>query len=83
MISRWSARFPIASRSWYSGRIVEIGPTDDVLRRPRHPYTSALLRAVPDLEGRAAIVGIAGQAPDPQHRPQGCAFAPRCGAGDG
>jgi peptide/nickel transport system ATP-binding protein len=49
----------------YSGRIVEIGPTGDVLARPRHPYTSRLLLAVPDLEGKRAMVGIPGHAPSP------------------
>lgn len=64
----------------YAGRIVEMGPVDAVLRRPRHPYTRALVRAVPDLDSKAAIRGIPGQAPDPGDRPVGCSFAPRCGA---
>ncbi|HVJ40203.1 MAG TPA: ABC transporter ATP-binding protein [Dongiaceae bacterium] len=62
----------------YAGHIVEIGPVRRVLQQPEHPYTRALIRAVPDLEGRAVIQGISGQAPDPRHRPAGCAFAPRC-----
>jgi peptide/nickel transport system ATP-binding protein len=62
----------------YSGRIVEIGPAEAVLRRPRHPYTTRLLMAVPDLEGRRQAQGIPGHAPSPLHRPPGCAFAPRC-----
>lgn len=62
----------------YAGRIVELGPTGRVLRQPFHPYTSALIDAVPDLDRRTAIAGIAGQAPEPARRPRGCAFAGRC-----
>ncbi|OLB79708.1 MAG: peptide ABC transporter ATP-binding protein [Actinobacteria bacterium 13_2_20CM_2_71_6] len=62
----------------YSGRIVESGPAEDVLRTPRHPYTTRLLMAVPDLDGRREMRGVPGQAPAPARRPPGCAFAPRC-----
>ena len=62
----------------YSGRIVELGPAPTVLRWPRHPYTTRLLMAVPDLDGRREAHGIPGYAPSPLHRPSGCAFAPRC-----
>jgi peptide/nickel transport system ATP-binding protein len=62
----------------YAGRIVEIGPAQAVLRAPRHPYTTRLLMAVPDLDGRRQARGIPGQAPSPLRRPPGCAFAPRC-----
>jgi peptide/nickel transport system ATP-binding protein len=62
----------------YAGRIVERGPRDVIFARARHPYTRRLLRAVPDLEGRRAVVGIGGRAPLPGHRPSGCFFAPRC-----
>jgi phosphonate C-P lyase system protein PhnK len=64
----------------YAGRVVESGPVAALLRRPRHPYTQALLSAVP----RAGIVrqplaSIPGQPPLLSALPAGCAFAPRCG----
>jgi peptide/nickel transport system ATP-binding protein len=62
----------------YAGNVVEQGPTDDLVRRPRHPYTSRLVAAVPDLTGRRELKGIPGGAPSPSTRPHGCRFAPRC-----
>jgi peptide/nickel transport system ATP-binding protein len=62
----------------YAGRIVERGPRELIFSRARHPYTRRLLRAVPDLEGKRAVVGIGGRAPLPGDRPNGCFFAPRC-----
>jgi peptide/nickel transport system ATP-binding protein len=62
----------------YSGRIVEIGPTAAVMRHSSHPYTRALVRAVPDVGAAAFISGIPGHAPEPHRRPRGCSFAPRC-----
>jgi oligopeptide/dipeptide ABC transporter ATP-binding protein len=61
----------------YAGRIVEDGPTMDVLRHPRHPYTEGLLRAAPRLE-RGQLVPIPGTVPVLNALPPGCAFAPRC-----
>jgi len=63
----------------YLGAIVETGPTREVLARPRHPYTAALLEAVPKVEGRrAARVPLAGDLPSPLDPPAGCRFHPRC-----
>ena len=59
----------------YKGQVVEEGPTDDVIRRPLHPYTRVLVDATPDLEKPAVFEGLLeGDAP----AAQGCRFAPRC-----
>ncbi|WP_338702372.1 ABC transporter ATP-binding protein [Streptomyces sp. Q6] len=64
----------------YGGRIVEEGPTRDVLHAPRHPYSAGLLAAVPRLDRPAGtrLEGIAGSPPDLSLPLAGCAFAPRC-----
>ena len=64
----------------YAGRIVEHGSVEAVLGTPAHPYTRALLRAVPrpGLE-RGTLERISGQPPVPGQLPPGCSFAPRCG----
>ena len=68
----------------YAGRIVERGSVEDVFYRPLHPYTRALLRATPTLEGaRALLPAIPGAPPDPAALPEGCAFAPRCARATG
>jgi len=68
----------------YMGNIVESGSVGDVLRRPTHPYTKALLDSVPVL-GRGKdqnIQPIKGSTPDPYDRPTGCQFSPRCNWAD-
>jgi peptide/nickel transport system ATP-binding protein len=62
----------------YAGRIVEVGPKSVLFRASAHPYARRLVEAIPELSGEHALVGIAGTAPRPGHRPQGCFFAPRC-----
>lgn len=61
----------------YAGRLVEEGPTAEVLRHPRHPYTEGLLRASPRLR-RTRLVPITGSVPSLDALPPGCAFEPRC-----
>jgi oligopeptide/dipeptide ABC transporter ATP-binding protein len=65
---------------FYAGRVVESGPREDVLQRPRHPYTKALLDALPHPEAakEKPLVAIGGAPPAPGHIPPGCAFHPRC-----
>ena len=63
----------------YAGRMVEYGPTDEVLARPSHPYTMGLMNAFPDLDGpEAALAPIRGSPPDLHDPPPGCRFAERC-----
>lgn len=60
----------------YLGRIVEIGTVEEVLLRPQHPYTQALIAVLPD-SGSAATL-LSGEPPDPTRIPAGCRFHPRC-----
>ncbi len=64
----------------YLGKIVEIGPLPEVYGNPRHPYTEALLAAVPvpDPEARREQPLPKGEIPSPIHPPSGCRFHPRC-----
>ncbi|WP_375691360.1 dipeptide/oligopeptide/nickel ABC transporter permease/ATP-binding protein [Pseudooceanicola sp. LIPI14-2-Ac024] len=63
----------------YAGRIVEEGPTHDILQSPAHPYTKRLIACVPELgEGRRRLEAIPGLPPAVDRLEPGCAFAPRC-----
>src|SRR6266852_204879 len=64
----------------YLGRIVERGTVDEVLREPKHPYTQALLAAVPKIEpgGTREVIRLEGELPSPVNPPTGCHFHPRC-----
>jgi peptide/nickel transport system ATP-binding protein len=62
----------------YLGRIVEIGPVSEVLLRPQHPYTQALISVLPDAGSGGPGQILAGEPPDPTAIPSGCRFHPRC-----
>ncbi len=63
----------------YAGHTVETGPVKDLLARPHHPYTQALLAALPDAAPKGQrLTTIEGQIPPPLEEITGCAFAPRC-----
>jgi peptide/nickel transport system ATP-binding protein len=63
----------------YLGRIQEVGPTDDVFNGPNHPYTEALLSAIPDVDGEQKVrIRLEGEIPSPANPPTGCVFHPRC-----
>lgn len=64
----------------YLGRIVEKGSVSDVMQSPKHPYTKALLSAIPSIEkeGKVELITLEGELPSPITPPQGCHFNPRC-----
>jgi len=64
----------------YVGKIVEMAPTNALFKRPKHPYTSALMSAVPepDPRRRGAMIPLEGEVPSPANPPPGCHFHPRC-----
>ena len=62
----------------YAGRIVELGTTEAIFRNPRHPYTEALLAAIPGRGVSRDRVRLSGHVPDPSQQLAGCAFADRC-----
>lgn len=64
----------------YLGRLIEKAPTESVLQDPKHPYTQALVQAVPvpDPQNERARISIDGKIPDPLNVPTGCRFKDRC-----
>jgi peptide/nickel transport system ATP-binding protein len=63
----------------YLGRVVEEAPSEEVFRKPNHPYTQALLSEVPRITARKrAFAGVKGEIPSPLNPPSGCHFHPRC-----
>jgi oligopeptide/dipeptide ABC transporter ATP-binding protein len=74
------ARYADRVNVMYAGRIVEVAPTRELFRRPRHPYTIGLLRSVPrlDSEPGTRLTGIEGEPPDPSRPIGGCPYRPRC-----
>jgi oligopeptide/dipeptide ABC transporter ATP-binding protein len=76
LVSRFCSRVLVM----YAGQVVESGPTLEVFEAPRHPYTAALLKAVPRVDARPeeGLSAIEGRPPDLANKPTGCAFHPRC-----
>jgi len=70
-----AARLALKMATLYGGRIVELGPTDELLLQPRHPYTRALLRSYPNMTTTKDLQGIKGRM---ERNVTGCPFHPRC-----
>lgn len=64
----------------YAGKVVEIAPVNEIFKRPLHPYTQALIRAIPDIRKwtERKLHSISGEPPDLSNPPNGCKFNPRC-----
>jgi peptide/nickel transport system ATP-binding protein len=63
----------------YLGRIMEVGESENVFHGPNHPYTEALLSAIPTVDGEpAARIRLEGEIPSPANPPSGCVFHTRC-----
>jgi peptide/nickel transport system ATP-binding protein len=65
----------------YLGRVVEFDSCEELLRRPRHPYTKALLASIPRFGQGVEVVPLGGDMPNPLHPPSGCRFHTRCPVG--
>ncbi len=73
------ARYADRVNVMYGGRIVEMGPAEEIYHTPQHAYTLGLLESVPRLDARTGrLVPIEGSPPDLTNLPTGCSFAPRC-----
>ncbi|SES79624.1 ABC transporter ATP-binding protein [Thorsellia anophelis] len=63
----------------YAGEVIEVAPVPDIFRRPAHPYTEALLKAIPEhSKGAERLSSLAGIVPGQSDRPAGCLLSPRC-----
>jgi peptide/nickel transport system ATP-binding protein len=62
----------------YSGEMVELGNSDEIFKKPRHPYTQLLISSIPRLSSGKSIVYLRGQPPDLANLPEGCKFLSRC-----
>lgn len=63
----------------YLGRIMQVGPSERVFQGPHHPYTEALLSAVPNLDGASTVrIQLVGEIPSATNPPPGCVFQSRC-----
>lgn len=63
----------------YAGQVVEIGASEDIFTAPRHPYTQALLRSLPEFSAdKARLASLPGVVPGKYDRPSGCLLNPRC-----
>ena len=62
----------------YAGKLVEVGPVEEVFSDPKHPYTKLLIQSLPSLQEKKEFVGIPGLPPLLIHLPRGCAFEDRC-----
>jgi len=62
----------------YAGKLVEIGPVEQMIQNPRHPYTRLLVDSLPGIEEKKPLVGIPGLPPPLVNLPPGCSFNPRC-----
>ena len=62
----------------YAGRLVELGPVDQIFENPQHPYTKLLIESLPSFSEKKEFVGIPGMPPRLLNLPSGCAFYPRC-----
>ena len=68
----------------YAGQVMEIGTVPEIFTRPQHPYTAALMSALPENNiGRQRLQTIAGVVPGAYDRPRGCLLAPRCAYAQG
>lgn len=62
----------------YLGHIIEVGNKEDLIKNPQHPYTKALLSAIPKIKGSSEKIILEGDIADPSHLPSGCVFRTRC-----